>query len=112
MTVKIRYTYYIVTPESAEDGGYSESGWLSDGGHYDVSDETASEYTEMRASQAVRDIRDMVGCVDIIQQHGDRVTVYGSPEQDPYTGESETRAAHFVCPPRLAAAMVRKLEKR
>lgn len=114
MTVKIRFTYDAVTPESAADGCSADSGWYVPGlgfGRFPVEDETASEHTEMTGREAVKAIRDVVGYVEHAQHDGDSMSVYGSAQTEDYTTDEEVSyCAHLKGDPRLLLAICRAVK--
>lgn len=113
--IRIRYTYELVTPESAEHNDVEERGWYQPGGwHFAESDQEASQHAEVRAKDALHDIKQACGYIDSLTHSTDssgltHVTLYGYPDDDYRLEGSETRCAHFVCKPRLAVALVTRL---
>lgn len=119
MSVSVVYTYDQTTPESAADGEHSESGFYSYGGNrFPATDPTAGEPECMRLSDAARDIRDTVGCIDSIELFetcgdGWKLRVYGSSDCIDYgTCTEESIAAHVTGHVRLLRALKRALEAR
>lgn len=108
--VRYRFTYDLVTPESAADGEASESGFYSPpgcaGGHFDVSGEGNGDYHSDPASERLVDsILETINGVSHVQECGERLTVYGHSDSDPYTAAEESRAVHFEAHPRLIRAL-------
>jgi hypothetical protein len=120
ITVKLSYTYDIVTPESAEDGDVAECGFYQPGGwQFPLPEyggaplDESPEPEEMTARQALREIRDNVGYIDHVQEHGDSLDIYPADGSQDYEDGSETRImAHVRGNPRLIAALARTLNKR
>lgn len=110
--IKYRFTYDIVTFESALEGDVAESGFYSPpgcaGGHFDVAGEGNGDYHEVRASKALRDIQNAVGRGGCVEVYGTCLTVQGHAEEDHRTGASETRTAHIVAHPRLIRALAKR----
>lgn len=113
MFVKIRFTYDVVTEESAQDGDVAERGWYIPGmGKFPVEDESASEFVECTARAAVKDIESVVGAIGDVSAHGHIAAFYSAdPEEDYRTGENTSYCAHIVCDPRLVRAIVKALGK-
>lgn len=109
--IRYRFTYDVVTPESAEDGDVAERGFYSPpgcvGGKFDVEGEGNGDYHEDRASAAFRDICATLNGVEHVQSRSGHLTVYGQPYEDP-CGGSETIAAHIEAHPRLIAVLARR----
>ena len=93
-------TYDIVTPESVEDGGAAERGWVHPGGwHHGDPPEP-----EKVLPGDLRHWMDTHGCDEIsVWRQGDgdvRARMYGIPSVDYRTGEWETRCLHLEGIPR------------
>jgi hypothetical protein len=114
MTIAIRFTYDVVTPESAEHGDTAERGWHIPGmGNFAETDETASEYMHVRAKDAVWQIKRTVGCIDSVTAFADRATFYPSDSEEDYsTGDRTSYHAHIEGHPRLVAAIVKAVTTR
>lgn len=112
--VKIRFTYDVVTDESAANGDTAERGWYIPGmGKFAEDDASASAHIEMRAREAVEEIQRTVGAIDSVSVYGNRATFYAADAKENYrTGESTRYAAHIVADPRLVDAIVAALEAR
>ena len=113
--VQLRFSYEIVTPESAEFGDVAERGWYFDGGHFASDDELASEGYESTARDALTDIEQLLGVPDevSVRYYGGEghLTCYpaDSCREDYRTGAETYYHAHVSGHPRLIAAMARAL---
>lgn len=110
--IKLRYTYAIITDESAARGEASENGWYSGGRKYSIDDETAAEFELVTASRAIRDIAYTVGAIDSISDHATAATFYpADAEQDYRTGGSTRYYAHIEGDARLIAVIAARLSR-
>ena len=109
--MKIRFTYAVVTHESAENGDTADNGWYIPGmGKFPVSDDTAAEWMECSAKDAVRQIQHTVGDIDSVSVFTGQATFYPSDSDEDFdTGDRTSYHAHVECDPRLLEAILRAL---
>lgn len=111
MFVKIRFTYDVVTEESAQHGDTAKRGWYIPGmGKFAEDDASASEHIVCTAKQAVEEIQRTVGSIDSISDNRNGATFYpADSEQDYQTGDYTSYHAHVECDPRLLRAIIKAL---
>lgn len=129
MAVRYAITYDKVTPESADNGDYSESGWYMAGGwEYPCPDGLCGpEYGAWVEEQGfyqpvdpadpddLNDGEDPIvrACAEIVREYGgyetdDGTSWYCESEQDYHTGEDTTKCIHFEgLSTEQAAALIR-----
>ncbi len=125
ITVSLSFTYDRTTPESAERGDHAEHGFYGPGGNYypiggcelaesdryELSD--CPEPSHVRASEAVREVKDTLGCLDSIEAYGGQLSACESDGRVDYSTGAETRlACHIKGHPRLIAAIAKALNTR
>lgn len=110
--VKLRFTYEVVTDESAKHGDAERRGWYVDGFECDESDETASEYFELcTAREAIERIAHTVGAIDSISECDGSADIYPADSDTNYqTGDETQYCAHIEGDARLVAAIVSALQ--
>jgi hypothetical protein len=105
--MKFHVTYDIITHESAEQGDYAESGFVTPGGwkYHALADgefpDPIEEY-EMTLREAAR-------LVDGVHSNGDGSFYESDSRIDYQTGEHETRALH--CPRNITRASLRRVAR-
>jgi len=95
---KVSKTYDVVTPESAEQGDFSESGF--------VYEEKSVDLTEL-----LEEIKEL-GYYENYHPKQKHQSLYGEPDTDLYTGADTTYALHVRGSKEAMSALDAVLEKR
>jgi hypothetical protein len=95
--VRFHVTYDTVTPESAEDGGYADSGFVDAGGWRDsmADSPTGPAFAPIKAEYGLS-LREAIGLMSCLEDGGSGFSYYETDGRENYrTGESTRYAFHL-----------------
>lgn len=102
--MNVRYTFGLITPESAEEGEYADSGWYIPGvGGFVHDDPDASAEQPLGAQEVIRTLEDALGGIDRASTISDYLVVTGTSSSDDQ--RRLTITAHISGHPRMRAAL-------